>query len=160
MLQLESQSSLVKKPDTGISSPRGSDCSSRFSGFFGGNPMKVYKTTEKHRSYQKAYSKTKRGFETQRRASAKYYQSEKGKLCRRIASQNFRKNHPDRTKARSKVNEAIKTGRIPRPDSLQCYRCDNPAKQYHHHLGYRKKHWLDIRAVCVSCHTEIHWNAA
>ncbi len=46
MLQLESQSSLVFKPDTGISFPRGSDCSSRFSGFFGDTPMKRIPLTQ------------------------------------------------------------------------------------------------------------------
>ena len=46
MLQLELQSSLVFKPDTGISNLRDSDCSSRFSGFFGDKPMKRIPLTQ------------------------------------------------------------------------------------------------------------------
>ena len=47
MLQLESQSNITQtKPEAGISSPRGSDCSSRFSGFSGDCQMKKIPLTQ------------------------------------------------------------------------------------------------------------------
>ncbi len=122
--------------------------------------QKAYQKTDIYLSKQRAYRKTKRGREVHRKALARYYQSEKGRASRRIASQKFRKNHPDRTIANSSVAEAVKAGRIPRPDSLNCCCCYEPAKQYHHYLGYNKKQRLDVKAVCVKCHTKIHWNVA
>ncbi len=47
MLQLESQSAINKiRPEAGISNPRGSDCSSRFSGFFEDCQMKKIPLTQ------------------------------------------------------------------------------------------------------------------
>ena len=40
------------------------------------------------------------------------------------------------------VNYAIRIGVLPRPDTIQCHFCPKQAQQCHHHLGYKKEHWL------------------
>ncbi len=54
--------------------------------------------------------------------------------------------------ARRAVNHAIEAGRLARPDSLPCFDCGKPAKEYDHYRGYAESHWLDVQAVCRRCH--------
>lgn len=53
------------------------------------------------------------------------------------------------------VAVAVRTGRLPRPDSLLCRGCGHLGAdrrhEYHHHLGY-VDHELDVVAVCTQCH--------
>ena len=56
--------------------------------------------------------------------------------------------------ARLAVNDAVQRGIIPRPDTLNCVDCDNPAKQYDHYLGYSDEHRMDVRPLCVPCHAK------
>lgn len=51
-------------------------------------------------------------------------------------------------KAHAAVSKAIKTGQLPRPDTLQCADCDRPAEVYDHR-DYAKP--LEVDAVCRSC---------
>ena len=59
--------------------------------------------------------------------------------------------------AHDAVRYAIKRGRLARPTSLPCLDCGSLAAQYHHHRGYERDHWLDVVAVCISCHRKRHW---
>ena len=115
--------------------------------------VKQYRQTEKgkdvnRRTFRK-YSKTEKG-----KAYQKFYsQSEKGKASVRMAIKRYRIRHPDRERARQAVREAIKSGRLPRSDTLQCS-CGEPAKHHHHHKGYEPTYWLDVVPVCRSCHNK------
>lgn len=53
-----------------------------------------------------------------------------------------------RQRAWDAVSAAIKAGKIPHPQSLQCFDCDNPAYAYEHR-DYRKP--LDVQPVCQGC---------
>lgn len=57
----------------------------------------------------------------------------------------------------SAVNYAIRAGLLPRPDTLQCHFCPAQAFQYHHYLGYKIEHRLDVLPVCKRCHREAHF---
>jgi len=102
----------------------------------------------------KRYKQSKKGKVTDKR----YAQSEKGRKTRIAAIKKFRVHHPELKKAGDAVNSAIRAGRLPRPDSLQCHYCPAQAKEYHHYNGYAPEHWLDVIPVCIPCHNKIPKN--
>jgi hypothetical protein len=61
---------------------------------------------------------------------------------------------------REKINEALRTairhGTLPPIKKRYCIVCGVRADDYHHHLGYDEKHWLDVVPVCRPCHQKIH----
>lgn len=63
-----------------------------------------------------------------------------------------------KVRARYVVNLAVKTGRMPRPNSLPCVDCGHvwvPGErrhEYDHHRGYSQARMLDVVAVCTTCH--------
>lgn len=117
---------------------------------------KSYDQRPERKAYFKAYEK-------------KYQQSEHGKAIRRNCEQSpkcraYRKryqnssyaHHPNYRKARSKVSHLVKTSKLPRPDTLLCHYCQKPARQYHHYLGYKPEHWLDVVPACQPCDIKAH----
>lgn len=111
-----------------------------------------YHQTEKGKATKRRvtenYCKTDKGKNTR----MLYEQSERGKTLARNRAEKHRQNHPQHAKALQVVRNAIRSGKLPRPDILLCHYCPKPAQQYHHWHGYEKKHWLDVVPVCVSCH--------
>lgn len=63
----------------------------------------------------------------------------------------YKRNHPERIKARTYVNYLIRIGKLVSPKYLKC-KCGKPAKEYHHYLGYDKEHWEDVEVLCFDCH--------
>lgn len=59
--------------------------------------------------------------------------------------------------ATNAVRTAIRRGELPAPTSLTCADCPEAAEQYHHFIGYEPEHWLDVLALCRSCHLSRHW---
>ena len=91
-----------------------------------------------------------------------YFQTEQGKASRirycqsekkKATKKRFCIRHPEQWKAENALNYAVRTGKLPRPDSLQRHYCDLQAKEYHHYLGYASKYWLDVIPVCIKCHS-------
>jgi len=98
--------------------------------------------------YHKKYRQTEKG-----KAYFKHYrQSEKSRIIQRISGKHYSILYPERRKARKTISNAIRAGKLPRPDTLQCNYCLEKAEQYHHYLGYVPKHWLDVIPVCKECH--------
>jgi hypothetical protein len=69
----------------------------------------------------------------------------------------------DREQARQRVNNEVKRGRLPRPDSLPCMDCghvrtrgDRRRHEYDHYLGYAAENQFDVQAVCSLCHAKRH----
>lgn len=54
--------------------------------------------------------------------------------------------------ARRKVNHEVQAGRLPSPKTLQCYDCENNAREYDHYRGYEEVNWLIVEPVCSKCH--------
>lgn len=113
------------------------------------------------------YPKTKIAKENKRKSGRKYYHSEQGQLVRKARIQSdghkeYRKRYckkyyienPEKFKARGAVCNAVRDGRLPRPDSLKCHFCGKKAKQYHH-PNYKTEHIFDVIPVCVLCHYKI-----
>lgn len=82
--------------------------------------------------------------------------------CRRVAERKTRQVRAPSLKVQNDAGNAIKKavlkGKLAAPTLLPCSRCTKPAEIYHHHLGYAQYHWLDVHALCRSCHSYIHWN--
>ena len=101
---------------------------------------------------QNQYRKTEKGRILRQKQSLRYYTSEKGKNKYRKYSRIYRIQYPEKRKAMDAVKYAIRIGKLPRPDYLKCHYCQEPAQEYHHHLGYAPEHWLDVVSVCILCH--------
>ena len=67
----------------------------------------------------------------------------------------YRRNNPEKIKAKSKVQIAIKRGELAPASACQCNDCSKPAVDLHHH-SYEPKHWLDVVPLCASCHRIRH----
>jgi len=117
--------------------------------------MRKRRKTKKGQAYEKRYWRSEAGIINRRKARKKFYKTEKGKQARR----KYCKDNPEKRQAKNAVNYAIKIGKLPRPDTLQCHyylqnpNCEKQAKQYHHHKGYAPEHWLDVIPVCIPCHS-------
>lgn len=119
---------------------------------------KAYQQSERgkaaHRKGTAKYQQTPEGKATNRKASTKYQKTPNGKAVHRKALAKYYARNPNYIKAKNAVNNAIKVGRLPRPDSLQCHYCFRDAQQYHHWRGYESEHWLDVVPACVECHSK------
>ena len=102
--------------------------------------------------YQKRYSQTKQGREARNKADCCRRQSKKF----RISQKHYRLRHPKRMKAKNAVNNAIRKGELPRPDTLLCINCFEQAKDYHH-PSYEPEHKFKVVPVCKKCHRKIHY---
>jgi len=108
-----------------------------------------YNVSEKGRAKFRRFEKTPKA----RARASRYNASEKGKAYH----YKRRKRHPNRTKARDAVNNAIQAGILEPVIKFQCAYddCDCQAQEYHHHLGYTQDHWLDVQPFCITHHRMI-----
>ena len=65
----------------------------------------------------------------------------------------WRKNNKKRNRVSWKMQNAIRSGRLPRANTLSCAVCGEPAEHYHHD-NYDKP--LDVIPLCRQCHVEHH----
>jgi len=97
-------------------------------------------------------------------ANMRYLQSEKYKLKQKKSSARQRVLHRDRFQVRGIVSRAIRASKVPCAKDLKCIRCAGPAHLWHHHLGYKTEHVMDIIPMCFQCHGYEHrtlrYNAA
>lgn len=112
-----------------------------------------------HLMNMKKYYQTEKGKKVAIRATKRYQQTEKGKVAKKIWEKNYDIYHPEYNKAVNAVQYAIKTGKIPRPDILQCHYCPKQAQQYHH-WSYLPGNWLDVLPVCKKCHRKLRRKTA
>jgi len=81
----------------------------------------------------------------------------------RAQQRHRRRTQPLRMGARRAVQRAVERGELLKPDL--CEGCGDPtppeALHGHHHKGYARSHWLDVRWVCVRCHVDLEggWGA-
>jgi hypothetical protein len=70
-------------------------------------------------------------------------------------SLNQRQRNPERTRARDKVKDRIRRGKLAR--SPVCLSCGITCKtQAHHANGYSKEAALDVVWLCTKCHRSLH----
>lgn len=79
-----------------------------------------------------------------------------GFFCSRSCAARRPARDGDKKQARSAVSQAIRDGRLPRPDALPCSDCGHlgvgPRHEYDHHLGYAAAHHLSVIVLCAPCH--------
>ena len=80
--------------------------------------------------------------------------SKKPKRIKAIAktSRNWAKRFPQKRMAINAVNNAVRDGRLNKPDS--CDRCSKQKRLHGHHDDYSKP--LDVMWLCVPCHHARH----
>lgn len=67
---------------------------------------------------------------------------------------NYRYKNPLKYKAHCSVNNALRDGRIVRPDTCSC--CQSTSKLQAHHWSYEEEHWLNVVWLCTRCHADEH----
>lgn len=83
----------------------------------------------------------------------KYHENHKNEFA--VYRQRYKENNPEEIKARQVLNNAVRDGKILRPES--CIRCNSTRRiQGHHYLGYAPEHHFDVMWFCESCHKTIH----
>ena len=122
----------------------------------------TYHRSEKGKATHKRYIKSEK-YEISRKrhqesekyklTCKRYQQSEKGKTVARCAVDKYQRRRPEQRKAGNVVNNAIRIGELPRPDTLKCS-CGEQAKQYHH-PSYAPEHHFDIVPLCIFCHNKL-----
>ena len=119
--------------------------------------LREYGQTNQGKTVRNRYQHSKAG----KAALKRYQQSKRGKKafnryrisdkCKK-AQKRYHIRHPEYHKAQSAVMVAVRAGRLPRPNTLQCHYGPHTAQEYHHHLGYASEHLLDVVPACKSCH--------
>lgn len=71
-------------------------------------------------------------------------------------SRKYRIRDPLAYKAHKAVTVAARNGVLPRANTQMCVWCGNPARHYHHHLGYSPEHCLSVIPLCPRCHGAAH----
>jgi hypothetical protein len=85
------------------------------------------------------------------------YDRERAKLdhrkeLRARRKQLYLKNNPERYKANSAVNNAVRDGKIVKPEG--CWFCGSQMGVVGHHSSYDRP--LDVTWLCSSCHSRVH----
>lgn len=120
--------------------------------------IEKYRQSDHYKNRMKNYRP--RGRVNQRR----YEASEKGKITKkqlrtrsesyRQKIREFRKQHPERHQANQAVKRAVAKGVLINAKLCKCSKCDSPAREYHHYMGYSKQHRLTVVPLCKKCHTK------
>ena len=70
----------------------------------------------------------------------------------RTAKKRYVTNHREKRSAENKLNNALRTGMIIRPN--KCILCQTECKPQAHHYDYSKP--LDVMWLCIPCHAKVH----
>lgn len=107
----------------------------------------IKKSNDKRRA--SGYFKKWRQGKAYKEWSRKYLKSERFRRC----VQNQKKKSPERFKAKSIFDEAVRRGRVPRITTRLCASCRKSAEQYHHPDYSRPLHVIPL---CRQCHVDLH----
>ena len=105
---------------------------------------------EKYREREKRYYHRD---PRKKEAIARYHQTEKGREKARQGKKRYSKKNPDKRAAHVILGNAVRDGRVIKPES--CERCGTESARIHgHHHDYAKP--LEVEWLCPQCHTEAH----
>lgn len=104
--------------------------------------------------YYRKYDRMRFQTDPKIRARHKRYQaSEAGKQSMLKSRRKWMERHPERRAAHITLGNAVRDGKINKPD--RCEACGDRHKRIHgHHEDYRKP--LDVTWLCPPCHRLIH----
>ncbi len=83
-----------------------------------------------------------------------YIQTGQGKSATQTAYRKYREDNPDKIAAQKKLNNAIRDGKLERPE--YCERCFAGGDIEAHHWSYLEEHQLAVQWLCQQCHTAEH----
>lgn len=83
-----------------------------------------------------------------------YAKTEVGKKNHTESIKRYRANNPNKHKAHSAVNNAVRDGKLKKP-SL-CEHCGVKGVLHGHHHSYEEIHWLSVEWLCPKCHAKEH----
>lgn len=112
-----------------------------------------------HIAATSTHKKTEKGKAKERR----YLAGERGRAYRRKWTLKYRAEHPERYKATTDVNNAIKLGRLSAINTQRCAKaednsfCETWARHYHHE-DYSEP--LEVIPLCGLCHRSRHTEIA
>ncbi len=113
-----------------------------------------YMQTAAGKESHKKYMQSEKG----KAALFKHAHSDLGRKTGRIKTARRRKN-PEQKRidlAYKTIHDLVRSKMIPKAKELNCDLCGQPAKEYHHYLGYEPEHHLDVIPVCRECHIRVH----
>jgi hypothetical protein len=120
--------------------------------------INAYRQSDRGRQVVKKYNKS----DDRKAAYTKYNNSPKMKTVTeryiktekaRMNVERYRSDHPEQWQAGNAVRNAVRRKRMPAASSLNCDHCGNPAKGYHHYMGYAVEHRFDVIPLCAKCHS-------
>lgn len=78
----------------------------------------------------------------------------KNNELRKLSHSKYRSSHRTQERSRAALRNAVRDGRVAKPD--RCVSCSTPSPLLHghHHNGYDKP--LDVQWLCAGCHGERH----
>lgn len=101
---------------------------------------------------QREYDRSRADAPQRVAARIAYMHTESGKQARARAAQKFVCNYPSKRKAQVIANNALRDGKLVRPDT--CEHCGQKETLQAHHCDYSKP--LDVMWLCVPCHSAWH----
>ncbi|MHA1409237.1 MAG: hypothetical protein ACTSQY_02755 [Candidatus Odinarchaeia archaeon] len=104
------------------------------------------------RKWDATYLSTPNGRRVHTQSRKVYSKTDKGKEVNRIGALNYSEKNPEKRKAHQILNNAIRDGKIERPDT--CEKCGKKKPVEAHHEDYSKP--LDVDFWCKDCHTAYH----
>jgi hypothetical protein len=109
---------------------------------------------------EQSEQRKRRRTETHKDAMRDKRQTAEGRARMSQASSLRRSRYPFKSKAKSKVNSAIRSGKVPRAATQPCLSAseDCYGAHNHHHDSYRESDWLNTRVLCRHHHIEWHRN--
>lgn len=82
-----------------------------------------------------------------------YSKSEKGKEVQKRRHEK----HPLQRKARTAISNALRLGKITKPNYCEISGCKETRLEAHHWKGYDPKHWLNVKWLCHNHHLEAEY---
>ena len=101
----------------------------------------------------KEYQQSDAGRVSSRKASAKHSLTPAGTETNRKSSAKHREKFPEKTKARKAVSNAVRDGRLIRPN--HCESCFKECRPHGHYDSYKEEDWFKVDWVCKRCHRKL-----
>ncbi|UNY40552.1 putative HNH endonuclease [Pararheinheimera phage vB_PsoM_KLER1-1] len=114
----------------------------------------VKENRELKAEYYREYDRNRSNKPDRVEARKSYAQSEQGRAAGNRAKKAYIERYPMRRAAHIITGNAIRDGRLIRPEQCEC--CTSTIKIEAHHDDYTKP--LDVRWICEACHKEWHRN--
>jgi len=108
--------------------------------------------TAKNPDYYREYDIGRRNLPHNVEARKKYSQTEEGKISSRKSKKKWSDENVIKKSASTLVGNAIRDGRITKPD--ECSECSKTGRIHGHHDDY--EYPMTVRWLCPQCHTNWH----